>query len=96
MIVVDAGCVVIDGDVQAACVTVTLLPAIITLAVRAPPVLAATLNVTVPLPVPLAPEVIVIHPFVVELDQAQLPPALTVTDPVPPPVANVNDAGVAV
>ena len=31
--------------------------------VRAPPPLRATLNLTVPLPVPLAPDVTVIHEF---------------------------------
>ena len=96
MIVVDPGCAVMDGDAHEACVTVTLLPAMTTVAVRAPPVLAATVKATVPLPVPLAPEVMVIQALVVELDQAQLPPALTVTDPVPPAVSNVSDIGVAV
>jgi hypothetical protein len=44
------------------CVTVKVWPAMITVPVReVPAVLAATLRPTVPLPVPLAPEVTVIH-----------------------------------
>ena len=44
-----------------ACVTVNVLPAIVSVPVRSAPELAATENVTVPLPLPLAPDAIVIH-----------------------------------
>jgi hypothetical protein len=42
-------------------VTLTVRPAIISSPVRAPPVFAATVNATLPLPLPEAPEVIVSH-----------------------------------
>jgi uncharacterized membrane protein YgcG len=49
------------GSLLAACVTVNARPAIVSVPVRAAPLLAATLNVTDPLPVPVAPAVTVIH-----------------------------------
>ena len=93
--IVDDGCVVIDGDVHADCVTVTVLPAIVSAPVRAVPSLAPTVKPSVPLPLPLAPEVIVIHDAVVELVHAQPALLVTVTDPVPPAVSKVNEFGVA-
>jgi hypothetical protein len=49
------------GLLLAACVTVNGWPAIVSAPVREAPVLAATVNVTDPLPLPLAPDVTVIH-----------------------------------
>jgi hypothetical protein len=49
---------------------------------RAAPVLAATLNPTEPLPVPLAPDVTVIHATVLVAVHAQVAPLVTVTVPV--------------
>ena len=46
---------------SAACVTVNARPAMVRLPVRAPPVLAPTVNATEPFPVPLDPDVTVIH-----------------------------------
>ena len=43
------------------CVTVWVCPAIAIVPVRAAPVLAAAVKATLPLPLPLAPDVIVIH-----------------------------------
>jgi hypothetical protein len=54
---------------------------------RAPPVLAATLNATEPLPVPLPPEVIEIHSAPLLAVQVQLLPVDTPTDPLPPSAA---------
>ena len=52
---------------------------------RAAPVLAATVNATVPLPVPDAPPVTVSHPAFAVAVQVQVPAdAVTATDPAPP------------
>ena len=52
---------------------------------RAAPVFAATLNPTLPLPLPLAPLVIEIHAALLEAVHVQLLPlAVTATDPAPP------------
>ena len=59
--------------------TVNVCPAISTVPVRTPPVLAATANVTVPAPAPLAPAVIVIHAAEVVALQGQPLPAVTLT-----------------
>ena len=60
---------------------------------RAPPVLTAALNATVPLPVPLAPDVIVIHPTLAVAAQVQLPAAVTATVPVAPEPATLTLVG---
>ena len=68
----------------AACVTANDKPAIVSVAVRAAPVLAATARVTDPLPVPLppvtvihagAPVVVQVHPAVVVTATVLEPPA---------------------
>ena len=71
----------------AACVTVNVWPAMVTVPERAPPVLAATLNATEPFPLPLAPEVTVTHAALLLAVQAQPLPADTATVPVPPDAA---------
>ena len=54
------------------------------------PVLAAALNPTVPLPLPLAPLVTVSHDVaLLTAVQAQPVAAVTLVDPVPPPAATV-------
>jgi hypothetical protein len=53
-----------------ACVTVNVCPAIASVPFRTAPVLAATLKFTFPGPVPLAPEVTVIHDAVLDADHA--------------------------
>ncbi len=49
-----------------------------------PPVLAATEYLTVPMPVPLAPEVMVIHELLLTAVHGQAEVVLTFTVPVPP------------
>jgi hypothetical protein len=70
------------GAAPAACVTVNIWPAIVKVPFRAAPVLAATLYATVPLPVPVAPEVMVSHDALLVAVHAQPDPLVTVTVPV--------------
>ena len=64
----------------APCVTVTVWPATVNVPLReAPVVLAATLNVTEPMPDPLAPAVTVIHDVVVVAVQEQDVPEVTLS-----------------
>jgi hypothetical protein len=80
----------IVGAHVVACVTVKVLPAIVSVPVRlVVPVLAATLKVTVPPPVPAAPAVTVIHTALLTAVHVQPAAALTVVLTVPP--AAVND-----
>jgi len=76
------------GAGAAACVTVNVLPAIVSVAERDDPLFAPTENETVPLPVPFAPAVMDIHETSSVADHAQLLPAETVTVPVPPSAPN--------
>ncbi len=71
----------------AACSTVNVSPAMVSVPVRAAPVFAATLNPTDALPVPVAPDVIVIQGVVVCAVHEQVAPAETVMAPVPPAAA---------
>ena len=61
--------------------------------VRAAPGLAATLNATGPLPMPLAPEVTVIHAVLLLAVQSQPVPAVTATVPFPPAAASDASGG---
>jgi hypothetical protein len=72
------------------CVTVNVLPAMVIVPVLwVVDVLAETEYVTVPLPVPLVPEVMVIHDALLAAVQVQLPDeAVTLTLPVPPDELN--------
>jgi hypothetical protein len=64
------------------CVMVNVLPLIVSVPVRGEVVeLAATLYVTEPLPVPLAPAPMVIHESLLEAVQPQPLPAVTVIEP---------------
>jgi hypothetical protein len=79
------------GELAAACVTVTALPATVSVAIRSEPVFALTLSVTIPLP-PLPPVPVMAiqdgtplmfheHPlFVVTVSVADPPPAAMGTD----------------
>ena len=71
-------------------------PATVRVPVRTPPGLAATLNRTVPLPVPLAPDVTVIHAALLAAVQAQPVPVDTATLPIPPGVAIAAVVGLIV
>jgi hypothetical protein len=76
---------IVHGGGAPACVTVNVRPAIVIVPLRAAvPLFAATLNCTLPLPVPELPPVMVIHETADDAVQPQLLPALTPTLPVPP------------
>jgi hypothetical protein len=73
------------GVAAAACETVNVLPAAVTEPVRAAPEFAATVNETVPLPVPDAPLEIVIHAAFEAAVHAQLvAEAVIAMEPEPP------------
>ena len=73
--------------------TVNVCPAIVMTPDRAAPVFAATLNATVPAPVPEAPALMVIHGALVVAVQLHVAAdAVTATDPVPPAAPNVSVA----
>jgi hypothetical protein len=77
-----------------ACVTVNVLPPIVRIPLRGVlPEFAATLYVTVPLPVPAAPALIVIQETLLVAVHAQPVPAETAADPVKPVAATFDDAG---
>jgi len=76
--------------------TVCVCPAIVTAAVRAGPVFAATLRPTAPLPVPLAPEVIVSQFCDGVAVQLQPAAAVTVIDAAVPPAAGTACEGGAI
>ena len=69
--------------VPAACVTVTVWPATVTVPVREAPLLSATLNPAVPLPVTLLPDVSVIQLALLAAVHAHVLPVVTVTPTVP-------------
>jgi len=71
------------------CVTVNVCPAMVIVPVRwLVPVLAATVKATVPLPVPLLPEVIFIQLTLLVATQGQPLEAITLTLPGPPVETN--------
>jgi hypothetical protein len=69
------------------CVTVCVWPAIVSVPTRCGPVVAVTVNATEPLPVPLAPPVIVIHGVVVDDTHAHPAGIVTATFAAAPPEA---------
>lgn len=71
-------------------VTVNAIPAIVTVPVRvAVPVFAATVKVTLPVPLPEVPAMMVIHVAPALAVHAQPGPAVTVLPPSPPSLAKV-------
>ncbi len=73
----------------AAWVTVNVCPAIVNVPVRALPLCEATVNPTDPLPVPVAPDVTVIHDAALVAVHVQPAAVETTTgDPAPPAAAN--------
>jgi hypothetical protein len=73
----------------AACVTVNVVPATVNVPVRfVVTMFGATLKATPPLPVPVAPLVIVIQLALLTADQSQADPAVTALLPVPPLAGN--------
>jgi hypothetical protein len=85
---------------------VKVVPAMVSVAVRAAPGFAATAKVTVPLPLPEAPAEIVTKVALLVAVHAHPTPAVTGTDPVPPaalkdevvraPAVTVHDGAVGV
>jgi hypothetical protein len=65
----------------------------VSVAVRAAPVLAAALKLTVPFPVPFPPDVIVSQDALLAAVQAHPAPAVTLTLPVPPPAGTLPLGG---
>jgi hypothetical protein len=85
---------IVSLHVSAAWVALNVLPAMVTEPVReAVPVFAVAATVTVPLPVPLAPAVTVIHELLLVAVQLQPPGAVTATLVLSPAVANAFDVG---
>jgi hypothetical protein len=80
----------LNVQLAAACVTLNVCPATVSVAERAEVVVfAAAANVTVPLPLPVAPAEIVTQPALLAAVHAQ--PAVVVTSTVPDPPAAAND-----
>jgi len=78
----------------AACVTVNVWPPAVIVPVRdVVAEFAATVNVTVPLPDPLAPPVIVIQVALLAAVHAQPLPLVTVNELVLPPATTDNETG---
>jgi hypothetical protein len=77
------------GVLLAACITVNVRPAIVSVPLRAAPPLTATVNVTVPLPVLVAPDVTVIHSTALAAVHWHVPAAETVTGVPAPPAAAI-------
>jgi len=80
----------IEYEQPVAWFTVNVWPAIVSVPVRALPVFAATLNETLPSPVPLAPEVIVSHAALLVAVQLQPLVVDTATGDPPPPDALID------
>ena len=55
--------------------------------------LGATVKITVPFPVPVAPDVTVIHGVLLTATQVQPAPAVTITLPPDPPLETLADVG---
>ena len=79
------------GGGAAAWVTVKVWPAMVIVPIRAAPVLAATVKLTDPVPVPLAPAVIVIHDgALLTAVHAHVPPVVTVIAVPAPPASTID------
>ena len=89
----DAG-EIASAHVMPACVRVNVLPPAVSVPVRGVvAVFGATLYVTEPLPLPVAPALIVIHASLLVAVHAQPVDVATATVPVPPPDVTLADAG---
>lgn len=76
----------------AACAMLIVWPAMSTVPVREGPPFGATLSVTAPFPVPLAPSATAIHSVWLAADHPQVPPDCTLTATVPPCAGTVGVA----
>ena len=72
-------------------VTVNACPAMVSVPVRAGPVVGATSNCTVPFPLPLPPPAIAIHGTLLVAVHGHAAALVTPTDPEPPALATEND-----
>ena len=82
------------GGGGAACESVNVWPPMVMVPLRAPPVFAAALKPTLPLPLPDAPEVTVIQSGALDVAvHAHAASVVTATDPVPPAGSTDADAG---
>jgi hypothetical protein len=79
-----------------ACVTVNVWSAMVIVPMRCGPVLAATENCVVPLPLPLAPEVMVIQAVLLAAVQAQPAAVVILTEPAAPAATTLCEVGVRV
>ena len=71
----------------AACETVNVRPAIVTVPLRAAPAFEVAVKPTVPLPVPAAPDVTVSQESLLTAVHVHVAVVVTLTCPVPPPAA---------
>jgi hypothetical protein len=77
------GVIAVAGQpLGAPCETVNVCPPTVIVPVRAEPVFAATVKLTVPFPEPLL--LVVIHDTLLTADHAQLAVVVTVNEPLPP------------
>jgi hypothetical protein len=83
----------VNPQAAAVCLTANVCPATVIVPVRAPPEFAAIWTATVPVPVPEAPAVIVIHAAFDVAVQGHEAPAVTATLVGPPAAAALNEAG---
>ena len=81
------------GTPTACCVTANVCPPTTITAVLAPPAFAFTVNVTLPLPDPLCPELITSHAALLAAPHVQPFPAFTDTAPFPPAAGKSCPAG---
>jgi hypothetical protein len=93
----DAGTVRVSGEIAYVqpwpCTTVTVRPAMASVPDRDGPVVEATVNVTVPDPLPLAPDAIAIHDALLVAFHVQPAPAVTATLPLPPAAGTLCVSG---
>ena len=85
-----------NAHAAAACVIVTTLVPMVSVAMREPPVLAPTMNATVPLPVPDAPLVMTTHVWLADAVHAHWLPVSTDIVPLPPAVGTDCAPGLSV
>jgi hypothetical protein len=83
----------VQGGAPAACMTLNVCVATVSVPVRAAPVFAATLKPTDPLPVPAAPDVTVSHTELLAAVHVQAAVVVTVSVPVLAVAGTLSDVG---
>jgi hypothetical protein len=93
----DDGAAIVSGATPIvqppSCVTVKVCPATVIVPDRGGPAFAATTSCTMPLPLPPAPEEMLIHPALLVAVQLHPDGTVTATDVVPPPLATFCEEG---